>query len=273
MDDDISSLLVAPTAGETAGRPGLGPVSTPTRFAQGTVLSWDPDTAGNEIEVHGVTLRNLPVIGSTDILVTRPGDRVIVQSSAPSGGAATYWIAGRLVIPNTDAVERSIEFLRTDLAKQISAQIFAERISSATEVLPGDRPVFSTFGDLELVGSSTPSPGPAVMAEISDARRALVFLTAQITAPAPIQGGGDMSVEITGSSTIAPSQAFRSLSTVLSDSNGGTTLFQQATAIALITESDGLNAGPNVFTAKYQDPTGTAPAAQFANRNITVIAF
>lgn len=82
--DDIVSLFQRPPAAP----------SQDARFRQGTIVSFDPVTLENQVNVGGTLLDNLPVLGIPDGSVLEPGARVGI---IPVGGATkTMYIVGRV---------------------------------------------------------------------------------------------------------------------------------------------------------------------------------
>lgn len=74
------------------------------RFTQGVVRQWNPDTFQNLIEWRGISLNDVPVLGSVEALSFEPGDVVGMLGWTPEGGTSSWWILGRISIPG-DEVE------------------------------------------------------------------------------------------------------------------------------------------------------------------------
>lgn len=87
--DDVSALF-----GETQEPP-----SQPTSYRQGTLLTFDPDTLENTVDVGGTILVNLPILGSADRTVMVPNATVGVM---PVGSAVkTMYLFGRPMTSTT----------------------------------------------------------------------------------------------------------------------------------------------------------------------------
>lgn len=72
------------------------------RFSQGIVQQWNPDTFENLIDWRGVSLSDVPVLGSVEALSFEPGDVVGMLGWNPEGGTSSWWILGRISIPGTE---------------------------------------------------------------------------------------------------------------------------------------------------------------------------
>lgn len=80
--DDLAPLLA----------PGRAPA---VGIRQGAVISWDPVTLNNEIEVAEAILVDLPVlnVGNTNLIV--PGDAVMILTYGSS-----WLVLGRVIVPS-----------------------------------------------------------------------------------------------------------------------------------------------------------------------------
>jgi hypothetical protein len=81
--EDLAPLLVG------SGRPGLG-------FHSGTVLSWDPNTGHNTVQVAGAVLTDVPVLNTGETIALQAGHVVALLRSGSS-----YFILGRVAIPGS----------------------------------------------------------------------------------------------------------------------------------------------------------------------------
>lgn len=282
--DDLSDLLTQQWTADAGPRPGFGGHGTPPKYGQGTVEAWDTETGENQIRYHGAVLSNLPIIGSTDILVIQPGDQVAIMSWAPNGGSGAYWIVGRLVVPGTEAATRSIQFMQGELAKTISAQVFAERISTdedegvGTITPPAGAGVFGPFSN--LTGADV---GPQVTATVGAAGKMLVMVTAEVTISvydnaAWFGAGGMVSFELSGANALNPGRPRSMLSigagvvhnALLTDSAALVSMTTRATAVEVVS---GLTPGNTTVTCKYAAYGGNPRPVRFNNRELIAVAF
>lgn len=252
--DDLASVLIAPQR-EHAG------------YGQGILVSFDTETFENIVDYRGTRLTNLPVLSGPDALTYQAGDVVLLMRWSPTGnGLASYWIAGRPVIPGAGRGEAAVSFMSGALARAISAEVFADRIFTdevAPQVQISNQ---TTFGDLP--GSA----GPTVTATIGDSGVAVVAFGCRIEASTnatPSTATGYMSIEVSGSTSVSPSveDSFR---WQMGDVGLSGTRVDgvRASSVRPIT---GLNPGEHTFTAKYR--TGTSDATVgFDSRALTVIA-
>lgn len=269
IDGGLADLIVPHWSDGAGPRIGLSGSGADVQYGQGTVVSWGFDEAGvfhNVIRIDGTEIPDVPLMGSSDIFVIVPGDRVAVMYWTPSGGAGVYWITGRIVVPGTDAAARSIEFMRGQLAKQIAAEIFAERLHSDRDDGIGTRSPDEAWGD--LTGAAV---GPVVTADVSDAGTAIVFISATLNSSAVptanVSVGTYVSVAVSGATTRDP-DGFSALRNDMSGSSSAGNQYIRATAIGVF---DDLNAGEHTFTMKYQ-AAGDGVDGIFSNRTLAVIA-
>lgn len=61
------------------------------RFRQGTVLTWDPNTGANTIDVGGGTLTNVKCLTSGEAIALKAGHVITLL-----GQGSTWWIMGRI---------------------------------------------------------------------------------------------------------------------------------------------------------------------------------
>jgi hypothetical protein len=81
ITDDLSGLF------------GGGPAGL--RFRQGTVLTWNPSTGENTVDLAGGTLTNVPIINTAEAVALKPGHVVGML-----GQGRTWFILGRVTPPN-----------------------------------------------------------------------------------------------------------------------------------------------------------------------------
>lgn len=271
--DDLADLITPHWSGDAGPRVGLSGSGAGMRYTQGTVLQWNPETGENLVLVDTVPMENLPLIGSTDILVVQPGDQVAILEWAPGGGSGAWWITGRIVVPGTDAATRSIEFMRGALASQIAAEVLAARIH--TDVNPGEAiRTSATYGD-----PSSGGVGPMVAnVEISKSGTAVVLLGGLMRSSTgssfTTEETGYMSVEISGATSVDPSDVNSAyLHATVVDSTAQ--LASQTVVLATVgrvIEFDGvLNEGVHTFTAKYRRGSGHDSVYVY-NRSLVVFA-
>lgn len=238
--DDLTPLLARPT--EHGG--GLD-------FGQGVVTSYDPSTGENTVDYRGGALANLPLLNTTDGLTLAPGAVVGILRAGRS-----YFILGRIQVP--PVTESAAAFLRTAIAREIAAEIFADRITSA-----------ATAGQVSTTSASFVSlaGGPEVTAEVSDTGVLLVDLSCQIFSGSivtPGVYGGLMSFQITGASSLGPSTS-RAVELSITDQ-----VIQGS--IGRTVRVAGLNPGAHTISARYRAST-SGLTANFTERDLTVTAF
>lgn len=127
----------------------------------------------------------------------------------------------------------------------------AERVAASSSVSTTETTTSATYTDLT-------TPGPAVTA--TSGTRALVFTMAYLINNT-VNANSYMSVEVSGSSTLAPNDAQAIAHT------SATVGAQVACSAAMMFV---LTAGSSVYTAKYRVSSGTG---SFANRRMTVMPF
>lgn len=250
--DDLGPLLVPP------------PFDRGLRYGQGRLLTWNTDTFENQVEWLGVTLTNLPVITGVDALTFQPGDLVSLLGWAPGGGAGSWWILGKVIIPGTDAAEQAIAFLRSRVAAQIARNVIAETMHTAQVFGIGERNSTS-YGDLTFIDE-----GPIIAdVQISEAGKAVVAVSCQMTAHISAGRQGFMSAEVTGATSLPPDDNRAFVVGVAGDPTLSVDPTGQATEFAIL---EGLNPGPHTFQAKYRTITTDGPV-QFTNPEMVVWAF
>lgn len=248
----------------------LRPQHQPTaRFGQGRLLSWNPDTFESIVQWNGARLVNPPVLAGMDALTFRSGMDVLLIGWDGGGrrGAQDWAILSRAIEPGPAAAEEAIEPMRTRLAQQIAAEVFADRIHIGFLAGAGTRHSTS-YGDLTPI--SVPGPGPSVTAEITSGS-AIVMLSCRMDAHlgTGTSNTGFMSFEVSGATSIAAQDGGYELGLSGPDSAGvgvGPISASRVRAIA------GLNPGENTFTAKFRTAFDTTSAVTFSSLEIVVIA-
>lgn len=266
--DDIASLLVRQPAATM-------------RYGQGKIIEFDTDTFENVIEWNGVRLSNLPVVGTTDALSYAPGQLVALHGADPSGQKATtqWWIAGRMLVPGSDNAEAIVAFLRGALAREISAEIFADRVFSASSNVTAVQNSTS-FGDPDTGGD----PGPTASDVPIVSGKAIVVISADVkfssddTATSDFGAGGFMSYRISGATSRAPDAAAKSLGAFIQKYNNSGAVDVVAGDNGNITVSkvvieEGLNEGDHDFKCEYQRFSGATEPCEFGDPTIMIIAF
>ena len=234
--DDLTPLLAAPVPADGA-----------MRYGQGVIVAWDPNTFANTILWRGTTLTNLPVLSAVDALTYRPGD--VVSLIGTGAGAGTWAIFGRLITPGSGAAARAIDWMTGTLARQVSAQVFADRVKSST-IATTESTTSVAFTDLATVG-------PTVTLDITDSGKALVFLSADLLA---VSDNPAMSFTVSGATSL-PADTHRKLWAGPGVSLGVTRLISLT----------GLNPGSTTFRAKYSAGSGTE--CFFSDRTLAVVGF
>ncbi|MCD0446453.1 hypothetical protein LO763_22820 [Glycomyces sp. A-F 0318] len=282
MTDAVSDLagLIAPHWSAEAGpRPGIS-AAAGLELGQGTVEVWDPLVpGGTRVRYRGIELIDPPVFSSTDMLVIRPGDQVAILSSTPGGGSGAFFVLGRITIPGTAGVGAALDFLRGDLARSLSGEVFADRIYTAAA--PGIASHNgTTFGDPDTSGD----PGPVIADIPITTGKAIVMISANLkassddTASNDQASGGVISYAITGATTVAPSRTDKSLGALVQkyNNNGQVDMvagINTAATLSKIVVETGLNPGLHTFTMQYsRHPTSTEPMLM-DDRTMLVIAF
>jgi hypothetical protein len=239
------------------------------RRSSATLLTWDAAELRGSVDWNGTIIEDVPILGALDAFSWVAGDEVVIDLVPGSnGGFASPMILGRVFRPRAANADKVLQGLQNSFAKEISAEIFAERISFAEDAAI----VTATSTGFQDLG------GPSVQVEISAIGRALVFLSCAISgrdtsaAGADASHGGRMSFEISGATTQAASTP-RSVAAR-----------SQIRATGLVTENeigyrmgttavvDGLNPGTHTFKTVYAQLFIATPT-DFVDRTLAVIAF
>lgn len=225
-------------------------------FRQGRIIAWNPITAENVIDVAGSLMTDLPILNTAEAGLLAPGDVVGIEVVG-SGGAQTWYIKGRITIPNTPQAGSALSAwaARGKLAK---ADDFVE-FSGTTFAAPSDGlgPTITDF----LVGNSG---------------QALLFISAELNTPdsSLAQSGTKpcfMGFDLSGPTNLAPDIS-RSL-----EINFGWSMPSGASMAAGITSSPtkmvpltGLAPGTYTIDARYR-AGGTGGNAGAALRSLFAV--
>jgi hypothetical protein len=268
LTDDLAPLLVSQAA-------------PCVRYGLGEIIAWNPDTFENTILWNGIPLTNLRLLGGTDALSYVPGNVLMLMGIDASGAAGfTQWIIlGRLFTPGSDNADELVAFMRGTLAREISAEVFADRIHPAYDGGNAQR-TSETFGD--------PTNGAAAGPSVTDidivTGSALIMISAGIefstsnnAADAAPRIAGVIGVEISGATSIAPNEEVGvSAQSIKSRSGGAITLVDgivNATTVAAVYLQTGLNPGLHNFSLKYRKWSAGSDYVNVDQRSLTVIAF
>jgi hypothetical protein len=231
----VSGDDLTPLFGDDPAEPGRG-----MTYRQGTILTWDPATLENTVQVGGGLLTDLPILGLGEAASYAVGDVVGIMAVG-----STWAIIGQLVIPGSAQAESAISLLSSN-TYSASTAAFETRTSAS-------------WGDLSTVG-------PVVTdVRIGPSGRCLVWITS--TLGLLVTGGGaEMAYEISGATTVGTGDTPPSLA-LYNDSAG------ISAAMSRLVLQEGLNTGLHTFTAKYSAPDlGGGGSARFGGRNLTVVA-
>lgn len=241
--------LVPLFAAAAGGGKGVG-------FRQGSVVSWNQETAENVILIGDGLFTNLPCLNTSEASLLNPGDVVGVLTSGSS-----WAILGRLIIPGSPEAASSIKAI-------------TNRIVAAADASDGYR-TSNTWGDLTGTGV-----GPSVTVRVGASGRALCLWSCELGQT--VSGGflqyqkrntPHVGVQVSGASTVAPSD-FNALNYQIEHPAAGsagdatTQSWIQAAMMHLFT---GLNPGDTTFTLKYRNDTiSPAGESHFNAREIAV---
>lgn len=268
MGTDLAPLFAAKDS------PGI-------RYGLGKIISWNPDTFENIIDYNGLAITNMKLVGGTDALSYAPGQVLMLMFIDSSGAAGITQgiILGRLFTPGSDNAEALVDFLRGSLARQISAEIFVDRIHPAYDPAIAQRDSVD-WGD----PTNGADPGPSVTGVDIVTGSALIvisvnieFSTANDAASSNPRVGGAIGVEITGATSVAPDEE-TGISAVSNKSRdgGAVTLVDgiiNATTATGVYVQTGLTPGLHDFTVKYRKFSSGSDYVNCDQRSITVFAF
>lgn len=200
---------------------------------QGTLLSWDPSTGNNTVQVAGQVFEDLPVLASGSVAMA-PGDIVALQRYGNS-----YFILGAIRNAGTGSLQTR------------SATVEANEATTST-----------SYTDLATAGPTLTN------VYIGASRQCLVLVRAGMAVP----GGeeAEASFTVSGASTISVNETW-SAAVGTRGAPAGNWVQANTAAVALVKASDGLNQGLNTFTMKYKSVLGNT--VNFAGRVLTVIPF
>ncbi len=229
--------------------------SQDVRYRSGTIVSFDPNTLENVVNVGGTDLTDLPLLGVGEATLLTAGSVVGILVIGDENHGKTYAIIGRLVSPNTPAAEDAIGLLNS----QIKAAVVATAESTTSTV---------NYVDLTTVGPSvTVNVGPS--GRVAIIATAAVFSSASNVTNAGF--GGLTDVALSGANTSNPDSAtiLGGLSRLTKSQSAQYTLqFSNSITAAIVLE--GLNSGNTTFKLMYRAASSTS-GATFSNRTLTVI--
>jgi len=244
MADDLGDLFLPPAAGP----------SLDMRYRQGVIVSFDPNTLSNTVDVGGSILTDLPILGVGEATLLAAGSIVGITTIRSLRGTATWAIIGRMVVPGTADAQNAISLLSSWI---VTAAVETQETTST-----------NSYVDLT-------TPGPSVTVNIRQTGRILLVLTCQIQwiDSDPADGrGGEVTVEMSGANTMSTATAEGPIRlTNYNGVNAGTSMSLQGTYTQAVVV-EGLNAGVTTITMKYKArPAGEAAGVDFGRRSITVI--
>lgn len=228
--DDLVPLLV-PTEAHAVG------------FRQGVVASWNQQTGENQVVVGGSTMTNLPMLNISDALLLAAGDVVSILTFG--GGTKSMGVLGRFAVPGTAAALTALSALAT--------------VSDTIAV--GETTTSMTMTDLATTG-------PTASITVRSSGRVMLIMSARVGWPAANNGGGSMSVALSGANTAAAGDAGNQpiLSSTIATAGVDQTAGFRSSVVHVYT---GLNAGSTTWTAKYRT-LYTGETADFDDRTIVL---
>lgn len=245
MPGDLASLFGGAPPGS----------SQDLRYRQGVILTFDPITLSNTVDVGGAVLTDLPVLGVGEATLFVPGAIVGLATIGVPGRGQTLAILGRIVRPNTADAASAISLL--------SARIYADEVGGS------DSTNSAAFGDLSA------SFGPTLTDVIvGPSGRLLVFSSCTFNYGFTNASlGGEMSFQYTDpSGTVSGPVVFdgRGPTSHLQASGVGVTalVIDGKTRHKLLT---GLTPGSYLLEAKYRSTVGGV-ACNFSNRTMAAFA-
>lgn len=240
---DLAGLFAAPAA-----KP-----SQDMRYRQGTVVTFNPVTLQNTVDVGGTILTDLPLLGVGEATLLVPGSVVgIVSIGSTAAGSDTWAILGRLVVPNTAQASDAVSLLN---ARTKTAQILDDELTSS-----------GTYTDLGTFG-----PSVDVMVGPSGRLSVTIGAIIGISCAGVADGrGGFMSYQVSlGGTAIGPVDDANCAALQTSYNSapvGYTVLYYVATSRQ--STLSGLTPGAvYTLTAKYKC---TGAQAEFMDRSISV---
>lgn len=243
--NDVAGLFLPPSPGPAQAM----------AYRQGTVITFNPATLENTVNVGGTVLENLPLLGVGEATLLTPG-AVVGLMAIGGGGAKSFAIIGRLVRPNTADATEAIGLL--------NSLIFADTVATQ------ESRTATSFGDLATVG-------PAVTVTVRPSGRLLVVLTSQMqfiegASAGLAQRGGYVSVDLSGANTIdaltASDIVLGACNLAVQDPDLTSIVLQGSYTAAGVFE--GLDEGVTVVTMKYASQY-SGEQMDFGRRNLIVI--
>lgn len=219
-------------------------------YRQGVLLTFDPSTAANTVQVAGGVMTNLPISSASEASVLEAGDVVTILTGGPS-----WMILGKLIIPETSDAEARLSSLTTQVASVSGIDSFTSTSFAAATTFPGP--------EVEIYVPKSGAIAITVTAEISG--------QSSDSAGATAICGGAMSFELSGTNTLAAVRA----NGVIASNNETVTgaantvgVTDRASATTVLT---GLNPGLTTITAMYAK-VGDGTQVNINNRTLSVIA-
>lgn len=210
----------------------------PMYYRQGVIQTWNPADATNTVLIDGTVFTNLAILNTDEALLLSPGAVVGVVDVG-----STWAILGRFTVPGT-----------TDAASSLAALGTFSNTVATFETYSS-----STLGDLA-------TPGPTVTVNVPKSGRMLIMLSARIGWSNQVNGGGLISLDVSGANTIAVGNAPQlAHSILLGSSIQSTSILRTATTYVY----NGLNPGSTTWTMKYGAPNSTQ--CDFQDRTIVLI--
>ncbi|MFD6770987.1 hypothetical protein ACFWC6_32735 [Micromonospora chalcea] len=231
--DDLAPLF---EAGPPAGAMG---------FRQGVIVEWNPLTAENKVDVGGTLMTNLTVLNTSEIATLAPGDTVGV-AVVGSGGAKTFGILGRMLIPGTSDASKIIDTLR------------GGSITSAFTLAAG-----SFTGEQATFADLPGSFGPQLTVNVGRSGRLLVIGSAKVES-----SNGVLAAMVAQIGNAAPTydNAVALTALIQADPN------DLSIGSAQVREFTGLTPGPVTVTAKYiAEFAAPGVVTSFADRALVAI--
>lgn len=245
--DDLAALFAG------AAREHVG-------FGQGTLLDFDPGTFANRVQYRGTILTNIDIISSLDSLSLQTGSSVLLMRWSPtSTGLSSYMIIGQPVAPGSGVGQSIIDAIADALTEQVISEVVRDIFNSAwtSNQIDGEYSRTGTgWGDLDGMGT-----GPAASALITDAGRAVVEISAELSHSFDSASGvpvyARMGFDVAGATTMEPVETRSVTSRFLElSSTSGDVSISGSTTVSKSFIVDNLNPGTHVFSGKFLSATG-----------------
>lgn len=217
--------------------------SSAVGFRQGVVVSWSQQTGANQVLVGGSLMTDLPMLNISDALLLNAGDVVSILTFG--SGAKSMGVLGRFAVPGTAAALTSLAALAT--------------VSNTIAV--GETTTSMTMTDLATVG-------PTASITVRSSGRVMLIMSARVGWASANNGGGSMSVALSGANTAAAGDAGNQpiLSSLITTA-GVDQIGAFRSSISHVYE--GLSPGLTTWTAKYRT-LFTGETADFDDRTIVL---